>query len=90
MEKLGARHQNLDQKIYTILKSMIIERKLTPGTKIVQDKIAEELGVSRTPLVNALKKLEHEKLVASIPRKGFFVRLFSKQELVQIFELREV
>ena len=90
MEKLGARHQNLDQKVYTTLKSMVIERKLPPGTKIVQDKIAEELGVSRTPLVNALKKLEHEKLVASIPRKGFFVRLFSKQELVQIFELREV
>lgn len=89
-ENLGLSHQNLDQKIYLTLKSMIIERKLMPGTKIIQDKLAQELGVSRTPLVNALKKLEHEKLITSIPRRGFFVRLFSKQELVQIFELREV
>ena len=90
MEKLGTTHQNLDQKVYKTLKSMIIERKLAPGTRILQDKLARELGVSRTPLVNALKKLEHEKLVSAIPRKGFYVRLFSKQEMVHIFELREV
>ena len=90
MEKLGARHQNLDRKIYHTLKSMIIERKLAPGTKILQNKLAHELGVSRTPLVNALKMLEHEKLITSKPRRGFFVRLFSKQEMVHIFELREV
>lgn len=90
MEKLGATHQNLDQKIYEILKAMIIERKLEPGTKILQDKLAQELGVSRTPLVNALKKLEHENLVKAIPRRGFFVRLFSKKEMIDIFQLREV
>jgi len=90
MEKLGSRHQNLDQKVYFALKAMIIERKLSPGMKIIQDKLAQDLGVSRTPLVNALKKLEHEKLIAAIPRRGFFVRLFSAQEMVQIFELREV
>lgn len=90
MEKLGAIHQNLDQKVYETLKSMIIERKLTPGMKILQDKLAQELGVSRTPLVNALKMLEHEKLVAAVPRRGFFVRVFSKEEMVHIFELREV
>lgn len=90
MEKLGHKHQNLDHQVYHAIKLMIIERKLTPGTKIIQDKLAQELGVSRTPLVNALKKLEHEKLVAAIPRRGFFVRLFTRQEMVQIFELREV
>ena len=90
MEKLGQKHQNLDQQVYQAVKLMIIERKLTPGAKIIQDKLAQELGVSRTPLVNALKKLEHEKIVAAIPRRGFFVRLFTKQEMVQIFELREV
>jgi DNA-binding GntR family transcriptional regulator len=46
--------------------------------------------VSRTPLVSALKKLEHEKLITAMPRRGFYVRLFSKQEMVHIFELREV
>ena len=90
MQNLGAEHANLDQKVYQILKSMIMDRKLLPGEKIRQEKLAQELGISRTPLVAALKFLEHEKLVESKPRRGFFVRLFKKQEMVSIFELREV
>ena len=90
MPTLGAKHQSLDSIIYDNLKSMIIERKLIPGEKIYQDKLAHEFGVSRTPLVSALKKLEHEKLIIAIPRRGFYVRLFSKQEMVHVFELREV
>ena len=90
MQNLGAEHANLDQKVYLILKNMIIDRKLLPGEKIRQEKLAQELGISRTPLVAALKFLEHEKLVESKPRRGFFVRLFKKQEMVSIFELREV
>jgi DNA-binding GntR family transcriptional regulator len=78
MKNLGAEHENLDQKAYEIVKNMITE------------KLAQELGISRTPLVSALKFLEHEKLVESKPRRGYFVRLFSKQEMVSIFELREV
>jgi DNA-binding GntR family transcriptional regulator len=90
MQKLGATHRSLDNMIYERLKAMIVERKLMPGEKIYQDKLADELGVSRTPLVNALKMLEREKLISAVPRKGFYVRLFSKQEMVHIFELREV
>jgi len=90
MQTVGAIHKSLDSMIYDRLKSMIIERKLVPGEKIPQDKLAHEFGVSRTPLVSALKKLEHEKLIIAIPRRGFYVRLFSKQEMIHIFELREV
>ncbi|MBW2468333.1 MAG: GntR family transcriptional regulator [Deltaproteobacteria bacterium] len=90
MKNLGAEHENLDQKAYEIVKHMITERQFLPGEKIPQEKLAQELGISRTPLVSALKFLEHEKLVESKPRRGYFVRLFSKQEMVSIFELREV
>ena len=90
MRNLGAEHENLDQKAYSILKDMIIERKLLPGKKIPQEKLAQDLGISRTPLISALKFLEQEKLVESVPRRGFYVRLFSKEEMVYIFELREV
>jgi len=90
MENMGVIHENLDQKVYLIIKNMIIERQLLPGEKIPQDKLARELGISRTPLVSALKYLEKEKLVEAKPRRGFFVRLFTKQEMVSIFELREV
>jgi len=90
MPKLGADHENLDTKIYHELKSMILERKLRAGEKIFQDKLAHDLGVSRTPLVNALKYLEREKLVKALPRRGYVVRQFTEEEMISIFELREV
>jgi DNA-binding GntR family transcriptional regulator len=90
MVNLGAEHENLDHKAYLILKNMIISRKLLPGDKIPQEKLAQDLGISRTPLVSALKYLEKEKLVEAIPRRGFYVRLFTKEEMISIFELREV
>jgi DNA-binding GntR family transcriptional regulator len=90
MINLGAQHENLDQKVYSILKDMIMERKLLPGQKIPQEKLARDLGISRTPLIGALKFLEQDKLVESVPRRGFFVRIFRKEERVYIFELREV
>jgi len=52
--------------------------------------LAEDLGVSRTPVVNALKKLEQERLITAVPRKGFYVHRFSPEEMVRVFELREV
>jgi DNA-binding GntR family transcriptional regulator len=90
LKKLGTKHENLDHKVYKRLKSMILERKLEPGAKIYQDKLAHELGISRTPLVNALKKLEQGKLIKAIPRRGFYVQRFSLKEMIHIFELREV
>ena len=90
MKKLGTDHVNLDQKVYGQLKTMILDQNLKSGSKIYQEKLAEDLGISRTPLVNALKKLEQEHLITAIPRKGFYVREFSKEEMVYIFELREV
>ncbi len=90
MKNLGAEYENLDQKVYQIIKNMIEDRSLLPGHKIPQEKLAKELGISRTPLISALKFLEHEKLVQVKPRRGFFVRLFETKEMIGIFELREV
>jgi DNA-binding GntR family transcriptional regulator len=90
MRNLGSEHENLDQKAYLIIKEMITNRMLLPGDKIPQEKLAHELGISRTPLIGALKYMEKEKLVEAKPRRGFFVRLFTVQEMVSIFELREV
>ena len=90
MKKLGATHRNLDAKVYDRLKAMILEGRLVPGDKVFQDRLAQEMGVSRTPLINALKVLEQEKLIKAIPRRGFFIRQFTKEEMIYIFELREV
>ena len=90
MKKLGTRHENLDFKVYRELKAMIVDRRFEPGDKILQEKIAREFGVSRTPLMCALKKLEQEKLVQAVPRRGFYVRRFTKEEVLEAFELREI
>ncbi len=90
MESVGAKHENLDQKVYAQLKSIILEKKIKPGAKIYQDRLANDLGISKTPLVFALKMLENEKLIKAVPRKGYYVRLFTKQEMIYFFELREV
>ena len=89
-KNIGANYENLDQKVYQVVKEMIEDRTLLPGQKIPQEKLAKEMGISRTPLIAALKFLEHEKLVEVKPRRGFFVRLFTTREMIGIFEIREV
>ncbi|MGB3210407.1 MAG: GntR family transcriptional regulator [Desulforhopalus sp.] len=90
MNNIGIGYENLDQKVYQEVKKLIEDRKLLPGEKIPQEKLAKELGISRTPLISALKFLEHEKLIEVKPRRGFFVRLFTIEEMISIFEIREV
>jgi DNA-binding GntR family transcriptional regulator len=90
MKKLGAEHENLDYKAHQLIKDLIMEHKLLPGEKIDNDKFSQDLGISRTPLISALKYLEQEKLVKAIPRRGYIIRSFSKQEMIYIFELREI
>lgn len=82
-------HENLDDKIYARLKRMIAEGELSPGQRILQEKLAREMGVSRTPLVNALKRLGQERLVEWVSRRGIYVKRFTMREMAQLFEVRE-
>jgi len=82
-------HSELSQPVYKKLKDMILVHELIPGQKIVQEKIAKQLGVSRTPLLKALQMLEYEMLVESIPRRGMFVKIMDWQEMVEVFDCRE-
>lgn len=83
------RHENLDEKVYERIRAMIADGVLAPGQRVAQEALAARLGVSRTPLVNALKRLAQDGLLRAIPRRGFRVRELSPLELVQLFELRE-
>lgn len=82
-------HSNLSKPIYDTLKEMILNREFQPGQKIIQEKIAQQLGVSRTPLMKALQMLEHELLLESIPRRGIYVKKVSNKELVDLYFCRE-
>lgn len=82
-------HTDLSQPIYLRLKDMIRNGEIKQGEKIVQEKIAEKLGVSRTPLMKALLALENEYLVESIPRRGMFLRALDEKEIIDIYVCRE-
>jgi DNA-binding GntR family transcriptional regulator len=86
---LRIEHENLDDKIYARLKGMIADGALPPGQRILQEKLAREMGVSRTPLVNALKRLAQERLVEWVSRRGIYVKRFTMREMAQLFEVRE-
>lgn len=88
MEKLGLR-RNLELEVYDIIKSLILDRKFMPGDKISIDQLRADLGVSRTPIVIALKMLEKEMLIDTKPRRGHYVRTFTKKEIIDVLELRE-
>lgn len=61
-----------------------------PGSPIRQDAVAEEFGVSRVPVREALKILEGEGLLDYTPHKGFFVRPLDPKELLEVYRLREI
>lgn len=86
MRKL--QYEDLPLKVYKALKEMILRGELTSGQKLQQEKLAETLGVSRTPLLTAFSKLERELLIEIQPRKGAFVRHFNKKELIDIYDIR--
>ena len=81
-------YRAIGNQVYTLVKRMILVGELEPGRKLVQDELAERLGVSRTPLLSALSKLEKEMLVQNVARRGMFVRRFDAEELVQVYEVR--
>jgi DNA-binding GntR family transcriptional regulator len=82
-------HSDLSYPVYKKIREMILKNELKPGEKLLQEKLAEQLGVSRTPLLKALQMLEHELLVESIPRRGMYVKKLTVDEMNEIYEVRE-
>lgn len=70
------------------LRSLILSGELADGSPLRQDALAEELGVSRIPIREALSRLEGEGLVASFPHRGYVVTALSREEILELFDLR--
>jgi DNA-binding GntR family transcriptional regulator len=77
----------LYQEVAERLRQRIFAHELTPGTWIDEQKLAEQYGISRTPLREALKVLASEGLVELKPRRGCYVTEISRQDLDEIFPL---
>jgi DNA-binding GntR family transcriptional regulator len=80
---------NQAEGAYTALRERIISGELLPGAVVSEASLAKELGVSRTPVGEALRRLSHEGFVHQIPRYGTVVREISATDLRELFEIRE-
>lgn len=87
---VNSEFQDLNTHIYRQVKQMIWDKTLPPGSKILQEHLAQSLGVSRTPLIKTLQRLTSENLVEYIPRHGFYVKKLTLDEMMEIFAVREV
>lgn len=72
------------------LRKAIFDNKLMPGDRLVENMIASSMGVSRTPVREALRQLEIEGLAINIPRKGTIVKGISINDAIEIYDIREV
>lgn len=82
------RRRNLGDDVYQILWSRIVSRDLHPGDKLSDLRLSNELGVSRTPVREALHRLLQDGVIRAEPNRGFFVTSFSARDIEEIFEIR--
>ncbi|MEK6655708.1 MAG: GntR family transcriptional regulator, partial [Thermodesulfobacteriota bacterium] len=78
------------EKTYDYLKSNILSGRFVPGERLAEEHLAEELGVSRTPVREALHKLEQEGLIEPLESRGFCVPHDSPEEIEDLFDIRTV
>jgi DNA-binding GntR family transcriptional regulator len=83
-----SRRENLSGELAVRLRNMIVDGRLPAGERINEVHLAARLGVSRTPLREALAKLEREGALSSLPRIGWFVRPLTLDEFEQIYPIR--
>jgi DNA-binding GntR family transcriptional regulator len=81
---------NKRERVYQALKQKIVQVELAPGKPIIEAEIAEQLGVSTTPIREALRQLEHDGLVYSVPARGCMVTHITAQEIHDVFQIREI
>jgi DNA-binding GntR family transcriptional regulator len=82
--------KSLGQLVYDNLRQAIVRGDLAPGTRLVESRIAGAQGISRTPVREAIHKLERERFIERLPRGGFGVLGLNRQDIVETFGIRSV
>jgi len=81
---------NVTEATYSAVKQVLLSSKYSPGDRVAIDEICQSLDVSRTPVFDALNRLETEGLVEIIPRKGAYLVTFSEEKAHELYAVREV
>ena len=79
----------LREVVFLTLRKAILKGELQPGERLMEIALANRLGVSRTPVREAIRMLEHEGLVVMKPRRGAQVAKITEQELNDVLEVRK-
>jgi DNA-binding GntR family transcriptional regulator len=82
------RRKSLREEVYDSLKKSILHGKLKGGQRLIEEQLAHQIGISRTPVREAFHKLERDELVSRLPKGGFAVREFTKEDVEEIFGIR--
>lgn len=80
----------LQIRVYEELRDLIVTGELAEDAQLVQEQVAEALGVSRTPVRDGLNQLAHEGLVTWIPGRGYLVNALSERDVVEVFQARRL
>ncbi|MDC7247224.1 MAG: GntR family transcriptional regulator, partial [Sphaerochaetaceae bacterium] len=75
------------EKAYAILKKKIIDQELWQGATVVEKEIADELGMSRTPVREAIRRLDADGLLEIMPRKGTYIKVFTIHNIIDLYEV---
>ena len=87
---LGQQHLTLRESVAGEIRRMIMDGQLAPGERLFEDRLAEQLGVSRNPVREAIRALEGSGLVEVRPRRGAYVSQLDPHQATQLLELRAV
>jgi DNA-binding GntR family transcriptional regulator len=90
LEPLSITQVRLVDEATRAIREVILRGVLSPGTQLRQADLAEQMNISRTPLREALMKLEQEGLIAVLPRRGFRVVELQLSDAIELYELREM
>ncbi|NSL53084.1 GntR family transcriptional regulator [Calidifontibacillus erzurumensis] len=78
---------SIRERAYYYLKSLILNGELKPGDRLIERELATKLNISRTPIREALFRLESQGFVKTVPRKGVIVSNISSEEVVEVFNI---
>ena len=78
----------IKEKVYTILLENIVEGNMAPGEQLIEQTVAARLGVSKSPVRDALHRLSGDSLVIGAPYKGFSVAPMSVKEFSELMQVR--
>ena len=80
-------HLSLSDRILNLIEKAILNGSIKPGERLIETELAKNLGISKSPVREALKRLEGDGIVKLEPRKGYFVRDIDRKSIEEFFEV---